>query len=85
MPVTIFTDVQLLDGDWKQVLQVAQQDPVPVQVVIVSRIGDIHLYLLDALDACAFDSNVPPFRGSEVDYILVNAFRACVKHQFLAL
>lgn len=80
MPVTIFTDISLPDGDWKQVLRIAQEAPVPVQVIVVSRIVDVHLYL-DVLDAGAFDFIVPPFRAADLDYILVNAFRACLKHQ----
>lgn len=80
LPVAIFTDVELPDGDWKQVLQIAQQAPVPVQVIVVSRIVDVHLYL-DALDAGAFDFLVPPIREAELDYIMVNAFRACLKQK----
>ena len=74
----IFTDLQLSDGDWKQILQMARQSPAPAEVVIVSRFVDVPLYL-DALEAGIFDFVVPPFHTVELGYIIVNAIYACFK------
>ena len=77
MADVIITDVQLFDGDWKRVLQMARQSPTPAEVV-VSRFVDASLYL-DALEEGVFDYVVPPFRTVELGYIIVNAIYACLK------
>ena len=74
----IFTDLQLFDGDWRQVLRMAKQSAAPAQVVVVSRYVDVPLYL-DALEAGVFDVVVPPFRTVEIGCIVVNAIYACFK------
>lgn len=74
----VFTDIQLPDGNWKQVLQMAGRIPTRVEVILVSRFVDVRLYL-DALEAGAFDFVVPPFQTVEIGYIVVNAIYACFK------
>lgn len=74
LPVALFTDLYLPDGDWQEVLQIAREAPVPVRVIAVSRIVDVRLYL-DTLDAGAFDFVVPPFTTPDLDYIIVNALQ----------
>lgn len=74
----IFTEAQLFDGDWKQVLQMARQSRTPSKVVVVSRFVDVSLYL-DALEEGVFDFVVPPFRTVELGYIIVNAIYACLR------
>ncbi len=64
----IFTDVQLPDGDWKRVLQMARHSPSPAEVIVVSRFVDVPLYL-DALEEGVFDFVVPPLRTVEIGYI----------------
>jgi CheY-like chemotaxis protein len=76
----IFTDIQLSDGDWKQVLQMARKAPARAEVILVSRIVDVPLYL-DALEAGAFDFVVPPFHTVELGYIIVNAIYTCSKQR----
>lgn len=80
LPVVLFTDLHLPDGDWQEVLQIAREAPAPVQVIVVSRIVDVGLYL-DALDAGAFDFVVPPFCTADLDYIIVNALQTCPKYR----
>jgi CheY-like chemotaxis protein len=79
-PGVVFSDVQLPDGDWKQVLQMARQAPARAEVILVSRFVDVRLYL-DALEAGAFDFVAPPFHTVELGYIIVNAIYACFKHR----
>ena len=76
----IFTDVQLPDGDWRQVLQMARRSPARAEVILVSRHVDVGLYL-DALEVGAFDFVVPPFHTVELGYIIVNAIYACLKQR----
>ena len=74
----IFTDVRLPDGDWKEVLRMARQMPARAEVIVVSRLVDVPLYL-DTLEAGAYDFVVPPFLTVELGYIIVNAIYACFK------
>ncbi len=74
----IFTGIQLPDGDWKHVLQLARETSARTKVIVVSRFVDVQLYL-DALEAGAFDFVVPPFHAVELGYIVVNATYACFK------
>lgn len=76
----IFTDVQLPDGDWKQVLGMARQTSARAEMIVASRFVDVPLYL-DALEAGAYDFVVPPFRTVELGYIIVNAIYACSKQR----
>lgn len=76
----ILTDVRLPDGDWKQVLQMARQSAARAEVIVVSKVADVPLYL-DALEAGAFDFVVPPFRAVEIGFVIVNAMYACFKQR----
>lgn len=76
----IFTDVQLPDGDWRQLLSLARERATRVEVIVVSRFVDIDLYL-DTLEAGAFDFVVPPFRTEELGYVVVNAMYECYRQR----
>lgn len=56
----VFTDTDLPDGTWLDVLRQAQQHHEFLPVIVVSRIPDIDLYL-EALESGAFDFVTPPF------------------------
>jgi DNA-binding NtrC family response regulator len=68
----VFTDTQLLDGTWKDVVNMAAQAPNAPKVIVVSRLVDIKLYL-DALEEGAFDFIVPPFVDVDLAYIMRSA------------
>jgi DNA-binding NtrC family response regulator len=56
----VFTDTNLPDGTWEDVVRRAQQCKAFLPVIVVSRVVDIDLYL-KALERGAFDFVAPPF------------------------
>jgi len=62
IPHLILTDTKLADGSWEDILNLATAVVQPVNVFIVSRIGNIGLYR-EAMSQGAFDfitPNIPP-------------------------
>ena len=71
-PHLVFTDSQLPDGTWADVLAAMRQSELPVNAVVVSPYVDVSLYL-QVLEQGAFDFVVPPFRLEEIDHVIRNA------------
>ena len=71
-PSLVFTDVTLPDGTWEDVVHGLEASPGAGDVILVSRVIDDHLYIT-ALESGASDFVVPPFRESDVAYIVGNA------------
>ncbi len=69
VPHLIFTDTTLPDGTWADVLSLAADTIEPANVIVVSRIVDIKLYI-EAIECGAFDFVVPPFAGPDLDHVL---------------
>ena len=65
----VFTDAELADGTWADVLALADTAQGPVPVIVVSRYADTKLYL-HALEKGAADFTVPPFGVHEVAHVL---------------
>ena len=65
LPSIVMTDISLPDGTWEDVLTAARAVPV----IVVSRTLNISLYL-DVLEKGALDFVVPPFRSSDLAYII---------------
>lgn len=62
VPHLVLTDSKLPDGSWEDILEMAATASQPVNVLVVSRIGNIGLYT-DAMMRGAFDvitPNIPP-------------------------
>jgi len=70
-PSVVFTDVTLPDGTWKDVVGALKESPSAADVILVSRVVDDRLYIT-ALESGAADFVVPPFRESDVAYIIGN-------------
>ncbi len=68
-PHLVFTETQLLDGIWADVLSTTRRSCLAVNVIVVSRLADLNLYI-EVLERGAFDFIVPPFEVSELDHIL---------------
>ncbi len=68
-PLLIFTDSQLPDGTWSDVVRMACQAPTPTSVIVVSRLVDVSFYL-DTLERGAFDFIAPPFDPMELAHIV---------------
>ena len=64
-PSIVMTDISLPDGTWEDVLRAASAVPV----IVVSRMPNISLYL-DVLEKGGRDFVVPPFRTSDLAFII---------------
>jgi len=67
-PELIFTDTQLLDGTWVDAVRLAEMAPTPVNVIVVSRLVDVHFYI-EVIEAGAFDYIAPPFDVSGLAHV----------------
>lgn len=68
-PELLFTDTKLPDGNWADAIRLAQKAAAPVNVIVVSRLVDVRLYV-EALEAGAFDFIAPPFEDSELAHVV---------------
>lgn len=68
-PHLVFTDTQLADGTWKDVLQLATKASAPLNVIVVSPFVDVGLYI-QTIELGAFDFLVSPFRPEEVGHVV---------------
>jgi DNA-binding NtrC family response regulator len=71
-PHLVFTDMQLPDGPWTGILSLAETSPLPVNVIVVSKVTDIDVYVR-ALELGAFDFVVPPLEERDIDHVIRNA------------
>lgn len=68
-PALMFTDTELPDGGWADVVALGAGACSPVPVVVVSRVVDICLYL-DTIERGATEFIVPPFLDAEISYVV---------------
>jgi DNA-binding NtrC family response regulator len=71
-PHLVFTDTELADGSWKDILHLAAKALAPLNVIVVSPIVDIDLYIR-SIELGAFDFMVPPFGREEVGHVVRTA------------
>ena len=68
----VFTDTQLPDGTWADVLALAQKAKLPVNVIVVARVVDTRFYV-DVIETGAFDFLAPPFNATDLAYVVRSA------------
>ncbi len=68
----VFTDIELPDGTWAEVLAAAEKASQPVNVIVVARVVDTRFYV-QAIETGAFDFIAPPFMAADLDYIVHSA------------
>lgn len=68
----VFTDTQLPDGTWADILAEAEQAAQPVNVIVVARLVDTRFYV-EALETGAFDFLAPPFVAADLAYVVGSA------------
>ena len=79
VPQVVFTDANLPDGTWAEVVAAAGKSQSPLNVILVSRVLDVSLYIR-ALEGGAFDFIVPPFLGSDLTHIVHCAAGGALSH-----
>jgi DNA-binding NtrC family response regulator len=68
----VFTDTQLPDGTWADILAVAEKAAQPVNVIVVARVVDTRFYV-EAIETGAFDFIAPPFVAIDLAYVVRSA------------
>jgi DNA-binding NtrC family response regulator len=68
-PHLLFTDTQLPDGNWADAIRIARKAANPVNVIVVSRVVDVRLYV-ETLQSGAFDFISPPFEEAELAHVV---------------
>jgi DNA-binding NtrC family response regulator len=68
-PHMVFTEVQLADGSWADVLTLASKASAAVNVIVVAPFVDIGFYV-QAIERGAFDFIVPPLSDPELLHVV---------------
>ena len=68
-PELVFTDTELPDGTWADIVEIAERAAIPVNVIVVSRLVDIRTYI-EALQSGAFDFIAPPFEDLALTHVV---------------
>lgn len=68
----VFTETQLPDGTWADILADAGRAAQPVNVIVVARVVDTRFYL-EAIETGAFDFLAPPFVATDLAYVVRSA------------
>ncbi len=68
----VFTDIQLPDGTWADILGLGEKAAKPVNVIVVARVVDTRFYV-QAIENGAFDFIAPPFVTADLDYVVHSA------------
>jgi DNA-binding NtrC family response regulator len=69
----VFTDTQLPDGTWADILTVAGKAAQPVNVIVVARVVNTRFYV-EVIETGAFDFLAPPFVDTDLAYVVRGAF-----------
>jgi DNA-binding NtrC family response regulator len=68
-PHLVFTDVQLTDGNWADILALSAKASEPVNVIVVAPFADMNFYV-QAIERGAFDFIVPPLSDPEFLHVV---------------
>lgn len=66
-PHLVLTDISLPDGNWADVLKLAEGAPAPVNVIVVSPFWEVGFYI-GVIERGAFDFLVPPLATIDLLY-----------------
>jgi len=68
-PHLVFTEIELPDGTWADVVKLAVKAKKRVNVIVVARLADVRFYL-ETIVSGAFDFIVPPLTGVELSHVV---------------
>ncbi len=71
-PHIVFTQIQLPDGTWSDVVRLAGKSATPPNIIVVSDSVDMKLYVR-AIEQGAFDFVSPPFESAELGHVVRTA------------
>lgn len=72
LPLLVFTDTRLSDGTFQDVLKLAANAEKSVNVLVVSKVGNMTLYM-DAMERGAFDFLTPNMEPSSLRSVFLAA------------
>ena len=79
-PHLALTDTVLPDGNWMDVLDMSAKSAQHVNVIVVSPVADVKLYL-DAMDHGAFDFMTDAFTVPEIVHVLKCALKNAARRR----
>ena len=68
----VFTDTQVPDGTWADILALAGKAALPVNVIVVARTVNTRLYI-ETIEAGAYDFIVQPFDATDLAHVVRSA------------
>ena len=68
-PHLVFTEINLPDGTWADIVKLAVKAKKRVNVIVVARLADVRFYLKTIVSG-AFDFIVPPLTGDEIGHVV---------------
>jgi len=68
-PHLVFTEIDLPDGTWQDIVKLAVKAQKAVKVIVVARLADVRFYL-ETIVSGAFDFIVPPLTGFELGHVV---------------
>jgi DNA-binding NtrC family response regulator len=75
-PHLIFAESCVADGSWVSILNMAEAEAVPLNVIVVAALPDMGFYL-SVMERGAFDFIAPPFEHEPMKFLVKSAARDC--------
>ena len=79
-PHLVLAAARLPDGSWEDLVLMAARAPAPVNVIVVSEVVDIALYL-EVIQRGAFDFIVPPMSSADFAHVVGSAVDNAVRRR----
>jgi DNA-binding NtrC family response regulator len=69
LPLLVFTESELPDGNWADVVSLSARASSPVSVIVMGQEIDTKLYV-SVIEAGAFDFMAPPIEALDLDHVV---------------
>ena len=69
LPLLVFTESELPDGNWADVVSLSARASSPVSVIVVGQEIDTKLYV-SVIEGGAFDFMAPPFEAPDLAHVV---------------
>ena len=69
LPLVVFTESELPDGNWTDVVGLSAKAPSPFSVIVVGQAVDTRFYV-SVIEGGAFDFMAPPFEAPDLAHVV---------------
>jgi len=69
LPLVVFTESELPDGNWADVVSLSARAASPVSVIVMGQEIDTKLYV-SVIEGGAFDFMAPPFKAPDLAHVV---------------